>query len=121
VACGCSGRAGRLIHPGQFSPEGYHPQTRPLRAYRRKGAHALCVEEIAAGCVYEPGVIRGPAAELTQPNISRALGGLDHPQVRGEMAIPEDQLAKMTPEQRARRSRDEVQVGKWAAAVYRNA
>ena len=43
------------------------------------------------------------AAELTKPNIRPGLWEVSiNPQVSGEMPIPEDQLAKMTPEQRAR-------------------
>jgi hypothetical protein len=43
------------------------------------------------------------AAELTKPNIKPGLWEVSiNPQVSGEMPIPEDQLAKMTPEQRAR-------------------
>ena len=43
------------------------------------------------------------AAELTKPNIKPGLWEVSiNPQVSGEMPIPEDQLAKMSPEQRAR-------------------
>jgi hypothetical protein len=43
------------------------------------------------------------AAELTRPNIKPGLWEVStNPQVSGEMPIPADQLAKMTPEQRAR-------------------
>src|SRR5882762_10203068 len=43
------------------------------------------------------------AAELTKPNIKPGLWEVSiDPHVSGEMPIPEDQLAKMTPEQRAR-------------------
>ncbi len=43
------------------------------------------------------------AAELTKPNIKPGLWEVSvSPKMSGEMPIPEDQLAKMTPEQRAR-------------------
>jgi Protein of unknown function (DUF3617) len=43
------------------------------------------------------------AAELTKPNIKPGLWEVSiTPHISGEMPIPEDQLAKMTPEQRAR-------------------
>jgi hypothetical protein len=43
------------------------------------------------------------AAELTKPDIKPGLWEVSiNPKVSGEMPIPEDQLAKMTPEQRAR-------------------
>ena len=43
------------------------------------------------------------AAELTKPNIKPGLWEVSiNPKISGEMPIPEDQLAKMTPEQRAR-------------------
>jgi hypothetical protein len=43
------------------------------------------------------------AAELTKPNIKPGLWEVaTNPQISGELPIPEDQLAKMTPEQRAR-------------------
>ena len=43
------------------------------------------------------------AAELTKPNIKPGLWEVTtNPHISGEMPIPEDQLAKMTPEQRAR-------------------
>src|SRR6266850_6050685 len=43
------------------------------------------------------------AADLTKPNIKPGLWEVSiDPHVSGEMPIPEDQLAKMTPEQRAR-------------------
>ena len=44
-----------------------------------------------------------PAAEYTKPNIKPGLWEVTvTPKVSGEMPIPEDQLAKMTPEQRAK-------------------
>jgi hypothetical protein len=43
------------------------------------------------------------AAEFTKPNIKPGLWEVtNNPQISGEMPIPEDQLAKMTPEQRTR-------------------
>jgi Protein of unknown function (DUF3617) len=43
------------------------------------------------------------AAELMKPNIKPGLWEVSNsPQVSGEMPIPDEQLAKMTPEQRAR-------------------
>jgi hypothetical protein len=43
------------------------------------------------------------AAELTKPDIKPGLWEVSiNPRISGEMPIPEDQLAKMTPEQRAR-------------------
>jgi Protein of unknown function (DUF3617) len=43
------------------------------------------------------------AAEIVKPNIKPGLWEVSStPQVSGEMPIPEDQLAKLTPEQRAR-------------------
>jgi hypothetical protein len=43
------------------------------------------------------------AAELTKPNIKPGLWEVTtNPRMSGEMPIPEEQLAKMTPEQRAR-------------------
>jgi hypothetical protein len=43
------------------------------------------------------------AAELTKPNIKPGLWEVaTNPHISGEMPIPEDQLAKMTPEQRAK-------------------
>lgn len=43
------------------------------------------------------------AAELVKPNIKPGLWEVSNsPQVSGQLPIPEDQLAKMTPEQRAR-------------------
>lgn len=43
------------------------------------------------------------AAELAKPNIKPGLWEVTtNPHISGEMPIPEDQLAKMTPEQRAR-------------------
>ena len=43
------------------------------------------------------------AAELTKPNIKPGLWEVTtNPHISGQMPIPEDQLAKMTPEQRAR-------------------
>jgi len=43
------------------------------------------------------------AAEFTKPNIRPGLWEVaTNPHISGEMPIPEDQLAKMTPEQRAR-------------------
>ena len=43
------------------------------------------------------------AAELTRPDIKPGLWEITNsPQISGEMPLPEDQLAKMTPEQRAR-------------------
>jgi hypothetical protein len=43
------------------------------------------------------------AAELAKPNIKPGLWEVTtNPHVSGEMPIPEEQLAKMTPEQRAR-------------------
>jgi hypothetical protein len=43
------------------------------------------------------------AGELTKPNIKPGLWEVStNPQVSGQMPIPEEQLAKMTPEQRAR-------------------
>src|ERR1700737_5419758 len=43
------------------------------------------------------------AGDLTKPNIKPGLWEVaTNPKTSGEMPIPEDQLAKMTPEQRAR-------------------
>lgn len=43
------------------------------------------------------------AAELTRPDIKPGLWEVtSNPQISGEMPIPEDQLSKLTPEQRAR-------------------
>jgi hypothetical protein len=43
------------------------------------------------------------AADFTKPNIKPGLWEVAiNPHISGEMPIPEDQLAKMTPEQRAR-------------------
>lgn len=43
------------------------------------------------------------AADYVKPNIKPGLWQVTHtPQVKGQMPIPEDQLAKMTPEQRQR-------------------
>ena len=43
------------------------------------------------------------AADYVKPDIKPGLWEVTHvPQVSGQMPIPEDQLAKMTPEQRAR-------------------
>src|SRR5262249_23705437 len=43
------------------------------------------------------------AAELMKPNIKPGLWEVtNHPQVSGQLPIPEEQLAKLTPEQRAR-------------------
>src|SRR5579871_6051836 len=43
------------------------------------------------------------AAELTKPNIKPGLWEVTvSPKMSGEMSIPEDQLAKLTPDQRAR-------------------
>jgi hypothetical protein len=43
------------------------------------------------------------AADLTKPNIKPGLWEVaTSPHISGEMPIPEDQLAKMTPEQRSR-------------------
>ncbi len=43
------------------------------------------------------------AAQLTKPNIKPGLWEVTtNPKMSGEMPIPEEQLAKMTPEQRAR-------------------
>jgi hypothetical protein len=43
------------------------------------------------------------AADVAKPNIKPGLWEVTtHPHISGEMPIPEDQLAKMTPEQRAR-------------------
>src|SRR3979411_2113928 len=43
------------------------------------------------------------AADLTKPNIKPGLWEVaTNPKISGEMPIPEEQLAKMTPEQRAR-------------------
>lgn len=43
------------------------------------------------------------AADYVKPNIKPGLWEVRHtPQVKGEMPIPEDQLAKMTPQQRQR-------------------
>jgi hypothetical protein len=43
------------------------------------------------------------AADLVKPNIKPGLWEVtSHPQMSGQMPIPEEQLAKLTPEQRAR-------------------
>jgi len=43
------------------------------------------------------------AADITKPNIKPGLWEVTtHPHISGQMPIPEEQLAKMTPEQRAR-------------------
>jgi hypothetical protein len=51
---------------------------------------------LAVACVAQ-------AADYVKPNIKPGLWEVTHtPQVKGQMPIPEDQLAKMTPEQRER-------------------
>jgi hypothetical protein len=51
---------------------------------------------LAVACVAQ-------AADYVKPNIKPGLWEVTHtPRVKGQMPIPEDQLAKMTPEQRER-------------------
>jgi hypothetical protein len=60
----------------------------------RIALHAACA--VLAATVVQ-------AAEYTKPNIKPGLWEVSvSPKMSGEMPIPEDQLAKMTPEQRAR-------------------
>jgi Protein of unknown function (DUF3617) len=58
---------------------------------------------LLAGLVVITVSLPGNAADLVKPNIEPGLWEVaTNPQVSGEMPIPAEQLAKMTPEQRAR-------------------
>jgi hypothetical protein len=71
----------------------------PLYFASRKFS-AVAVSGLAAAAVATALV---QAAELTRPDIKPGLWEVTNsPKITGQMPIPEDQLAKMTPEQRAR-------------------
>jgi hypothetical protein len=57
--------------------------------------------QVAVATLSAAGLVE--AAEIVKPNIKPGLWEVSNtPQVSGEMPIPEEQLAKLTPEQRAR-------------------
>ena len=58
---------------------------------------------LRVGCVGLAAAVAAHAADYVKPDIKPGLWEVTSvPQVSGEMPIPEDQLQKMTPEQRAR-------------------
>ncbi|HEY3783652.1 MAG TPA: DUF3617 domain-containing protein [Steroidobacteraceae bacterium] len=64
----------------------------------------ICARSLAAATLVCALItVLAEAADLVKPDIKPGLWEVTtHPQISGQMPIPEDQLAKMTPEQRAR-------------------